>query len=320
MLKRQRFHAIILFVLTLVITACASQAPSPTNTTLRLPTPLYGHAVANNGKHIFVLGGANKEGFSRDIVIIDPATQSVKQLKDKLLPRRYHSAVWDGADLIYVLGGVSNWKNRSRLQPLVEVYNIRTQEVKIIGEMPVPRRFGSAVLLDGKIIVSGGGVWSRQTRNKLVPTNTVAIYDINNDSWKKGADLPDKESTRAVVLGEHIYTVGGFNGKTPSSHFYRYDLALDSWTELAELPQPLSAHSAVASKSKIYTFGDYTNLNSAYVFDATSSTWQLAPFTLEASRHNAATILNGNIYVLGGTIGSNGPFLDTIQIFPVNEN
>ncbi|WP_158972061.1 kelch repeat-containing protein [Paraglaciecola sp. L3A3] len=280
-----------------------------------MPNGLYGHAIVNNGQKIFVLAGSQKGGFSRDIHIIDPRTKEMIKLKDKLLPRRYHSAVWDGKDSIYILGGVTAWKHYSSLQPLVEIYDIPSKQVKILGEMPVPRRFASAVYIDGKIVVSGGSKYD--SRQKLVPTNIVSIFDITTNQWTKASGLPFAEDTRTVILGKHIYAIGGYNNKKASNHFSRYDLTKDQWISLPSLPQLLSAHSAVAVQDKIYTFGDYKNLTSSYIYNTKTQNWSTSPFNFQASRHNAATELNGVIYVIGGTLGSGKLFLDSIQTFTV---
>ncbi|MCF2947645.1 hypothetical protein L0668_05970 [Paraglaciecola aquimarina] len=304
-----------LTLLALLVSGC-SNAPSQKNSTgFSLPNGLYGHAVVNNSDKIFVLAGSQKGGLSRDIHIINPQTKKVTTLENKLLPRRYHSAVWDGKNSIYILGGVTIWDRYSKLQPLIEVYDIPSKQVKIIGEMPVPRRFGSAVYFDGKIIVCGGSIFPRIPGEKLIPTNTVAIFDIALKQWKKAASLPFAEDTRTVIIKNHIYAIGGYNNTSSSDHFSQYDISNDQWTSLAAIPQNISAHSAVAVNDKIYTFGDYRDLKASYVYDLSTRKWKQSSFKLNASRHNAATELNNVIYVIGGTTSPSGPFLDSIQQF-----
>lgn len=309
----QHIRNIFCFITVLFIAACSSHYEQKILGNMMLPEGLYGHAVVNDGEKIFVLGGAGNNGFSRDIIIIDPNVRVIEQLKDKLLPRRYHSAVWDGKDSIYILSGVSRWERPPKLQPLVEVYDIPSKQVKIIGEMPVPRRFGSAVYIDGKIIVSGGGIFGRTAKKAYRTTDTVAIYDISSNTWRKGADLPYPESTRTVVLNQDIYAIGGFNGKTASKHVSRYNVNSDCWFSLGPLPQVLSAHSVVASQDKIYTFGDYKDQKASFVFNSQTQNWQKSALKFQQGRHNAATLMGDTIYVIGGNLGPNGPFLNTIQ-------
>lgn len=306
-----------LTILVMFVCGCSSISSHKTSEGFSLQNGLYGHAVVNNGDKIFVLAGTKKGGLSRDIHIIDPQTKQINILKEKLLPRRYHSAVWDGNNSIYILGGVTYWDHYSSLQPLVEVYDIPSQQVKIIGEMPVPRRFGSATFLEGKIIVSGGSVFPRTPNKDLIPTDTVAIYDISSKKWKKAANLPFAEDTRTVIIDKQIYAIGGYNNTLSSDHFSRYDISKDQWISLPALPHSISAHSAVANKDNIYTFGDYKELDSSWIYNTVSKTWNKSKFNYQASRHNAATILNGNIYVIGGTVSSSGPFLNMIQVFSI---
>ncbi|MDU0352762.1 kelch repeat-containing protein [Paraglaciecola aquimarina] len=317
-LLQSKKHSFLTLLVSIFISACATQLGTETATTLSLPNGLYGHAVINNGDKIYVLAGSQKGGFSRDIQIIDPHTQKVTRLENKLLPRRYHSAVWDGKDSIYILGGVSNWHRTTRLQPLIEVFDIPSGTVSIIGETPIPRRFASAVYIDGKIIVAGGSVFSRNASTHA--TNTVAIYDIKKNLWRKAANLPFAEDTRIVALGQHIYAIGGFNHLHASDHFSRYDIEADEWVSLPALPTALSAHSAVSHDNKIYTFGDYKDLSASFVYDLNTQRWKKSSFDFQASRHNAATILNDTIYVIGGTTSASGPFLHTVQTFSVNQH
>lgn len=317
MSAKHQWRILYIGIFLLFIFACASPYKGTANHDFSLPQGLYGHAVVNNGEKLFVFGGSGNRGFTRDIYIVEPNTRTIEHLSDTLLPRRYHSAVWDGQDSIYILGGVSLLNKRLSLQPSIEVYDIPSKKVTIIGEMPVPRRFGSAVFIDGKIIVSGGEMFSRQPNDRVKATDTVAIYDISANTWKKGADLPYPQSTRTVVLNQEIYAIGGFNGSVASDHFARYNYQTAQWLSLPALPQVLSAHSVVANQGKIYTFGDYQDLSASYVYDATLQTWQKTNFNYQPSRHNAATVLNNIIYVIGGNIGPSGPFLNTIQTFPI---
>jgi N-acetylneuraminic acid mutarotase len=315
--KRNR-QGLIFTIFSLIVLSACSSAPHVKTTGLSLPNGLYGHAAVNNGDKIFVLGGANEDGFSGDVLIVDPLNQTIEQLKDKLIPRRYHSAVWDGHNSIYVIGGVSFNNKRISLEPMVEVYDIPSGQVSQLGNMPVPRRFGSAVYLDGKIVVIGGGKFVKRATVEAEATDTVAIYNIAEGKWRPGPSLPAKLSTRAVVIGKDIYTVGGFNGHLASMSAYRLHMADNKWDLASVLPQRISANSVVIAGERLYSFGDYEELNANFVYDFAEANWKKKPFTYQSSRHNAATVLNDKIYVLGGTLGGSGPFLDTIQVFSVN--
>ncbi|RUO81418.1 hypothetical protein CWI84_01275 [Idiomarina tyrosinivorans] len=79
----------------------------------------YGHAAAADNENIYVFGGANKDGFLSSIEIIDPKTNQATLLEDKIIPRRYFTAVWDGKQSIYLFGGISLRNGKVRQEPTV---------------------------------------------------------------------------------------------------------------------------------------------------------------------------------------------------------
>jgi N-acetylneuraminic acid mutarotase len=268
--------------------------------------------VVNNGSHIFVLGGSSKQGLLSNIEIINPQTGAIEQVTDTIIPRRYHTAVWDGKDSIYIMGGMSPImiKNKRRFMrdPRIEVFDIHTRQTKIIGKMPGPRRFGSAQYNDGKIFFVGGS-------NSNSATSTVGIYDVTSGKWKLTASMPTAKETKTVQYSQYLYTIGGYYGKSALKVFERYDMATGKWQSLASLPQNLSANSIVVFDDKIYSFGDYSKLDNTLEYDFKTEAWHQTQVGYLPSRHNAATVLNNKIYVIGGNIAGSGSHLDTIQVF-----
>ena len=63
----------------------------------------------------------------------------------------------------------------------------------------------------------------------------------------------------AALLGDKIYTMGGFNAPFPApavNSFYEYDIITDTWTTLPDLPFPLFFHGAFGFEdSLIYILG-----------------------------------------------------------------
>jgi hypothetical protein len=280
--------------------------------TLALNTGRYGHAVVNNGSHIFVIGGAGSRGLLSNIEIITPQTGAIEEVNNTLIPRRYHTAVWDGKNSIYIMGGMSPVTNKNtrmfKREPRIEVFDIPTRQTKIIGKMPEPRRFGSAQYYDGQIFFIGGSF-------KKSVTSTVSIYDIKQDKWKLAANMPQAKETKTIQNGQYLYTVGGYDGKSSVTAFERYDITSGEWQSLASLPQKVSANSVVVFDDKIFSFGDYTELDSSMIYDFKTETWKQTNIGYLSSRHNAATALNNKMYVIGGNIDGSGSHLNTIQVF-----
>lgn len=305
------FVVISLFFLN----ACSSQYLPVANPELKLQTPRYGHASATDGEHIFVFAGSIGNKFLSDVEIINPINGTVKVLKDKVISRRYFSAVWDGKDSIYLIGGVSKKENTSRIENRVEIFNIHSFEVTLGPSIPAPRRNARAVLIDDRIYVLGGSNASGKRNEPLKSTGLNAAYDMTANKWIKLADMPTAKSTSPITRNGLIYVAGGFNHQSALNVFERFDPKTNQWQSLAKLPHPVSAHSAVYAQNKLYLFGDYQKLNSALMYDFDKEVWSEPKFNYQASRHNTAVVFGNTLYVIGGNINSKGESLDNIQRF-----
>jgi len=108
--------------------------------------------------------------------------------------------------------------------------------------MPHPRYYGGSVMYTRNdtswLYVLGG-----DTTGQGHATATCLKYNLITDTWEYIASLPEPLRTNATaILGNKIYTMGGFNAPFPSpavSSFYEYDVNTDTWTQLPDLPDPL---------------------------------------------------------------------------------
>jgi N-acetylneuraminic acid mutarotase len=269
---------------------------------LRLPSGRYGSAAAVSGDSIYVIGGADKNGFLGEVVRITPKTGEVKLVSNILEKRRYLTAESQGP-FLYILGGFSN---RGEIG-LVERFDTRSGKVEKMAPLPTPRSFAASVLIDDNIWVLGG---SRGNR----PVGVVEIYNIPTNTWSKGYPLPIPCQTDAVYRNGVIYTVGGYDGQKALPVVQAYSVSNAKWNPMRPLPRPTSAHHAVMAGNTIYIFGDYTDRDRVTVLDVVTQSGRIVPDTgYQASRHNAAVLFQNSIYVIGGNTGSNGSYLNLIQ-------
>lgn len=83
---------------------------------------------------------------------------------------------------------------------------------------------GCALIKDNQEIVAAGGVttgWG--------PTNTVEIYNIAENSWRQGKELPLNE-TSFFVYENTLWALGEGDKMT-----YKYDYEEDQWTHMDEI-------------------------------------------------------------------------------------
>ena len=300
---------LIFFVI--VLTGCSSKSTLKTEP-LSLSTARYGHAAVNDGKNIYVLAGANKSGFLSDIEIINPVLGLTQVLKNKLIPRRYFSAIWDGKHSIYILGGVSIKNKKFSFEKRVEVFNTITHQVSFAKPLPAPTRFNSAVFLNDRIFVFGGAY---PKKGKLTASPIVAVLDITKGKWLRAANMPTAKTTKAIAKDGLIYVVGGYDRVSSLDVFERFDPQSNTWEQLPAMPVKISAHSLTVIDDKLFVFGNYNDLNSTYSYDFITHEWETIDIGFKGSRHNATTTLGDTTYVIGGTKSSKGPFLDSIQTF-----
>ncbi|PTB87681.1 hypothetical protein C9927_01485 [Pseudidiomarina aestuarii] len=307
-------------ILTLVggfLVGCAT-APS-TDTTYQLSEARFGHAVVADDEAIYVIGGSNASGALTRIERINPTTKETSVATVKLVSRRYISAVWDGDESIYIYGG---YTSDTYQMPVIEVFNTRTRKVtRLKSPLSLARRNTSAAFLDGKIYVVGGSTFSETIATEgtpqLVASAEVAVFDIDKQEWYRVRDLPVAMDTRAFVFQSQLCVVGGYNHSEAFSRMDCYNADRDVWEPQPAAPVPISAHSVTVYGDQLYVFGDYNNLDQVLIFDFTQSVWSIADLPYRSSRHNAATVFGDEIFVIGGTQGTSGPFLADIQVFPM---
>lgn len=307
-------------IVSALLFGCASGPDTPltSETTATLKTPRYGHAAVTAGKNIYLFGGSNKTGFLSSIEIIDPTTKQTTLLKDKLIPRRYLTAVWDGEASIYLFGGISKRDGRYPMERTVELFNIRTHAVTTTTQMPFPRRFNTGVRVKNKIYLAGGAVYVPKHNGQgltLRSTPLFTVFDLDTQRWARLTDLPTAMSTRLFTYGGEVCFVGGYDGSQQWSSFQCYTPDTGVWRALPDTPAPVSAHSVVTHDNTLYVFGDYDNLEQVLMFNFAENDWSYVDLPYLASRHNASAVVGGEVFVTGGNTGTFGPFLDYMQVF-----
>lgn len=311
---------VLILLLPALLIGCAtspeeSKAESTEHT---LADPRYGHAAVADSDNIYVIGGTNGEMVLSTIEIIDPETRETTVLRDKVIPRMYSTAVWDGDESVYIFGGISKHSKGIWTEKTVEVFNTRTHEVTTTTSMPVPRRISSSVLLDDKIIVTGGSAFSRNEDDggyHLRSTALVTALDLNTQRWSRLADLPVARDTSTFVYDNKVCAVGGYDHDVQWFAFECYNPTTNAWQAMTDTPKPVSAHSVAVHDDKVYVFGDYEEPDRVMMYDFSSDTWSQLDLPYLPSRHNAAVVFGDEIYVIGGNTGTTGPSLDYIQVF-----
>ena len=217
---------------------------------------------------------------------------------------------------IYAIGGLGR---ENVLVGTMEVYDPRTDAWTEKADIPTPRFLPAASVVDGKIYVIGGG-----SRSQLaVPT--VEEYDPETDTWTRKADMPTpRHGLSTSVLNGKIYAISGFDG-TNMATVEEYDPASDTWTKKADLPTLRSHVATQVVDGKIYAIGGWdliesihTEFSSVAVYDPASDTWTKKADMPTARWSPASGVINGKIFVMGGTVAPGGEGrqnLKTVEVY-----
>ncbi len=94
----------------------------------------------------------------------------------------FSTAVVD--EKIYLIGGLlfENEKGNTRGLSTVEVYDTKNNSWQRLTDMPTPRLYAEAAVMDGKIYVVGG---YRVIDRRMKTLKVVEVYDPQTDTWER---------------------------------------------------------------------------------------------------------------------------------------
>src|SRR5438105_2088597 len=164
-------------------------------------------------------------------------------------------------------------------------------------------RYGSGAGAINSTLVSGGG---GPTAGGNI--GTTEIYDLTNDMWSTGADMPTAVSFPAsVVYSGKLYVFGGdtivSGTKTPSNRVQIYDPGTNSWTNGANMPIARTASTAGVLDGKIYVADGATSsgaTNIVQVYDPVTDMWSSATSAPTARFFVSGATFDNQFLVAGG--------------------
>eukprot|EP01080_Neovahlkampfia_damariscottae_P002030 gene2030-1537_t len=119
--------------------------------------------------------------------------------------------------------------------------------------------------------------------------------------------VPSKRRRHSAVLyGDFLYILGGFDGQNYLSDFHCYNFYTNEWLQLESIDIPLCGHTASVYKDKLYVFGGYDGKNylgSLYEYDFTLKKWNLLlkdVKNLTDRAFHSSVIYKDKMYIFGG--------------------
>ena len=159
---------------------------------------------------------------------------------------------------------------------------------------------------NGKLYVLGGYP-PQQGPNRT--SRTVQIYDIANDSWERGPQLPQPNNHgMAAAVNGKIYLIGGQTtddqqGATAVNTVWELDPAVGAWVAKAGMPTSRSGGVAVAHDGRIYVAGGRVPRGNDFaVYDPAADQWEVLPNLPSQRNHITGAAIDGRIHIVGGRL------------------
>ena len=301
-----------------------------------LPTQRRGFATAVVDGKIYLIGGTplqNRRGpyGLSTVEVYDPKTNSWEQVADMPTPRAStETAVINGT--IYVCGGYNGADNRLvnlKFLDIVEAYDPQTDTWVRKQGMSIPRKQFGVGVVAGKIYAIGGYIHPLDKKPEDPwRIDLVEVYNPATDTWVKRAKIQRKRDGFGVgVVNNHIYAIGGRGWPQVGSGgpflkvIEEYNPKINRWEWKNEMPNLRLSFSTVVLDDVIYLIGGFIWQGRVPQYLATVDTYNpeteewdnISPMPTPILPFGAA-VVNGNIYVFGGT-GENRENFTSVIIF-----
>jgi N-acetylneuraminic acid mutarotase/predicted phosphodiesterase len=255
-----------------------------------MPTGRGGACSAVLDGKLYVIGGGNSPSWdstSTTVEIFNPVSNSWTSGAPLHEPRTFAGcAVVNGK--IYVIGG----SNAFGILTSVEEYNPVTDRWVYKSPMPTnDNGYGEAcVAYNNKIYV-------------FLPYNTYQ-YDVGSDSWVVKAPIPRaRANTRAALVGDSIYLVGGFWYEW-KDYVDAYYPNTNTWQKKTSLPSARGNIFLTALNDQLYAIGGRGEISNTNLiverYDPATDTWATDTPLNTGHWTAAGSVLNNKIIVCGG--------------------
>lgn len=231
-------------------------------TSISAPAARYYHTAIWTGQLMIVWGGTDGTDQLSSGAWYDPAADQWTAIPAPTPGREGHSAVWDGASLMLIYGGIGDEGTApNSYLPFGTVaggsqYNTSTSlwtSINTTGQ-PSSRAYHTAVMLGTSMVVWGGYVGGTDP----APLGTGAVYK-SDGSWTATSVInqpaPRRSHTAVVIDGTppRMIVWGGLGASADLDSGASYDAGADLWTPI---PTALSArreHTAVSTSPESAT-------------------------------------------------------------------
>jgi RNA polymerase sigma factor (sigma-70 family) len=248
---------------------------------------------------------------SKNAPLLAPQAAIGKWVSKSNMPTARSSLATSAADgRIYAIGGASHQEVLST----IEEYDPETDTWTKKSDMPIASCYLSASILNGKIYVTGG--WNVSVLSAVMEYNPVA------DKWMERASmLTSRDGLSTSTVNGKIYAIGGWEPMIALPTVEEYDPVADKWTKKADMPTARWGHSTSVVNGKIYaiggrfgTFNQGPAFSAVEEYDPATDKWTKKADMPTARWGLSASVLNGKIYAIGGSVDDTNA-LSVVEVY-----
>ena len=274
----------------------------------KLPVGLYEMGYATDGKIIFSLGGSTFLGTVKqavgEIYLFSPYTdewQKGRFVAKPLVKGAVSSAYIPESKLILSTGFSERLRGNNYTFP-IELLDLDNYRIEYIRSNPHYAVESCIVGYRGKAYTFGGIAYAGDGSSEF--SNRMLEYDISLDEWKDLAPMPKPRVTTGVVVGNSLYTFGGYDSEHTYADIWRYDFESDFWETITNLPYP-ARNFGIAFKFPfvfLVTVGQDKNMIGR--FDIRDGSYKDFKTWLSVSSPGVA-IVGNELFLFGGSFDNN---------------
>jgi len=178
---------------------------------------------------------------------------------------------------LHLIGGWNYDNGASASLASHDMFDPTTGAWTPLAPLATARNAAAATVLDGRIVVIGGRAPGIRAADQT-SLASCEVYDPGADHWTEGAPLPQaRAGLAAVMLGGHVYTMGGESmlGGV-SAAVTRLDSLTGTWTVLDDMPYAAHGLAVVVVGDAAYVLGGFTRASDA-VGSESRQCWRFAP-------------------------------------------
>lgn len=128
-------------------------------------------------------------------------------------------------------------------------------------EVPTSRNATATAVVNSKIYIIGGVLYSNKSGPGWTPLPTVEVYDTRIGAWGKAADIPTPRiAAQAAVFGGDVYVFGGYSrGKIRGEKDLKivevYNTRTNTWSRARDMPTLRRGFRTAVVDGEIYVIG-----------------------------------------------------------------